>query len=111
MRTLLLLALPFMLTTLACDSGGTDPGNSAILDLTGDASAGETVFTSGTCSTASCHGADGISGTAPALSSTVPGLSDDGIINSVLDGKGSMPPQDLSDQEMADVLAWLNASF
>jgi cytochrome c551 len=115
MRRLFVSTLPVLLTLcLACDSdddgGGSD--NGAILDLTGDPAAGQTVFTSGMCSTSACHGADGNSGTtAPALSSVVSSRTDDQIIDSVLDGKGAMPAQDLTDQEMADVLAWLRDTF
>lgn len=102
-----------MTTTLACDSGGDEGGddNSAIKDLTGDPAAGQTVFTSGQCATAGCHGADGNSGSAPALRDVVGSRTDDQIIDAVLDGKGAMPPQDLTDQQMADVLAWMRANF
>lgn len=116
MRRLLILTLPLVLTSVACDSddgdgdGGGDD-NGAILDLTGDAAAGQTVFTSGMCSTAACHGTDGNSGQAPALNGVVSGRTDDQIIDSVLDGKGAMPPQDLTDQQMANVLAWLRQNF
>lgn len=114
MRRLLLLTLPLLLTPVACDSGDGDGGgddNGAILDLTGDAAAGETVFTAGMCATAACHGSDGVSGQAPALDGVVGSRTDEQIIDSVLDGKGAMPPQDLSDQQMADVLAWLRQEF
>ena len=63
------------------------------------------------CSSSGCHGSDGNSGSAPALRDTVSGLSDDQIIDAVLDGKEAMPPNDLEDQQMADVLAWLRQSF
>jgi len=101
-------------STLACDSGGDEGGgddNAAIKALDGDAARGQTVFSSNTCASSGCHGTDGNSGTAPALRDVVGGLSDDQIIDAVLDGKGSMPPNDLTDQEMADVLAWLRESF
>lgn len=117
MRRLLFLAIPaLLLPSLACDSGGDGDGgggddNSAILDLTGDPAAGESVFNSTGCASTACHGPDGNSGSAPALSSRVSSLSDDQIIDSVLDGKGGMPPQNLNDQQMADVLAWLNDTF
>lgn len=113
MRHLLLLVLPALLTpSLACDSGGGGGnGNADILALTGDPAAGEMVFNSKGCTSTACHGADGNSGSAPALSGRVSGLSDDQIIDSVLDGKGAMPPQDVTDQQMADVLAWLNDTF
>jgi mono/diheme cytochrome c family protein len=117
MRRLLVLALPLLLVpSLACDSGGgggEEGGgdNGDILALTGDPARGESVFTSTMCSVAACHGADGNSGSAPGLSTLVSSRSDDQLIDSVLDGKGGMPPQNLDDQQMADVLAWLRDSF
>lgn len=116
MRRLLILTLPALLT-VACDSGGDDDGggdrNSGILALSGDATAGETLFNDKGCSIDSCHGADGNSGTtAPALNGVVSTRSDSQLIDSVLDGTdGGMPAQNLTDQEMADVLAYLNANF
>jgi len=111
MRRLLVLTLPLLLTA-ACDSEE-DGRNAEILALDGNPAAGEMVFANNTCSTDACHGSDGNSGTgtAPALNTVVSGLSDDQIINAVLDGDGAMPPQDLEDQEMADVLAWLRTEF
>jgi cytochrome c551 len=115
MRRLLVLALPVLLTTtLACDSGGDDGDggdNSAVLALSGDAAAGQTVFSANACATAGCHGADGNSGSAPALRDVIDNRTDDQIIDAVLDGKGGMPPQDLTNQQMADVLAWLRDTF
>ena len=115
MRGLHFILTPFLLAPLACDSDSGDGGaggrNGDILALTGDAAAGETVFNSNACSSESCHGADGNSGSAPALMTVVSGLSDDAAIDSVLDGKGGMPPQALEDQQMADVLAWMRANF
>lgn len=112
-RLVLVLALPALLPSLACDSGGDDGGgdNGDILALMGDPARGEGIFAANMCSTAACHGADGSSGTAPDLRTVVPGLSDDQIIDAVLDGKAAMPPQSLDDQQMADVLAWLRDSF
>ncbi|MCX4247437.1 c-type cytochrome [Paraliomyxa miuraensis] len=114
MRRLLILTLPFVLTTVACEGDEGDGGddNGSILDLTGDSASGEALFASKGCAQASCHGTDGNSGaTAPALSGVVSSRSDDEIIDAVLDGKGTMPPNNLSDQEMADVLAWLRETF
>lgn len=114
MRRLLVLVLPLILgSSLACSSDGGDGGgdNGNILDLTGDAARGQSIFGSMMCSDAACHGADGNSGTAPRLSTLVPSRTDDQIIDSVLDGKAGMPPQDLDDQQMADVLAWLRETF
>lgn len=114
MRSLLILALPAALLLPACDSDDGDDGgsrNDDIKALTGDAAAGEAVFTQGTCGSMGCHGADGVSGTAPSLADVVAGHSDDELINAVLDGSGTMPPNDLEDQEMADVLAWMRQTF
>ena len=113
--TLLAFTLAF---TAACgdkdtgtDSGG-DSGASevdAILALTGDATAGATTF-SNTC--AACHGADGASGYAANLVEEIPSKDDAFIVNIIINGDGGgMPAQDLSDQEVADVLAYVRATF
>ena len=111
MRRLLILTLPVLLT-IACDSEEDGDRNAGITSLMGDAAAGETLFTSKGCAVDSCHGADGDSGaTAPRLSDVSSMRTDDQLIDSVLDGKGNMPAQDLGDQEMADVLAWIRDTF
>ncbi len=91
------------------DSGGEDRA-SAILAIEGDASAGATVFTSAGCSIESCHGADGLSGAAsPSLDMSVPNADDAQIVNTLLNGKGSMPSHaNLTDQQLADVLAYVS---
>ena len=116
--TLLAFTLAF---TAACgdkdtatDSGGGDSGDSnsevdAILALTGDATAGGTTFAN-TC--AACHGADGASGYAANLVEEIPSKDDAFIVNIIINGDGGgMPAQDLSDQEVADVLAYVRATF
>ena len=46
------------------------------------------------------------------LAELVPASDDAMIVNTFLNGKGSMPAQSaLSDQELADVLAYVNANF
>jgi mono/diheme cytochrome c family protein len=117
------LVLAGVFAVTGCDSGGGSSDGSGggsggadraatILGLTGDAAAGETVFMDNLCSSAACHGPDGTSGTAPALTEQVPAASDEQIVNSLLNGKGDMTPQSaLSDQELADVLAYVNANF
>jgi mono/diheme cytochrome c family protein len=120
MRLTLLLTLSAALFLPACDKeeddddgGGNtiDPARiDAILALPGDAGAGETVF--GRCAAAACHGADGNSGSTGApLRDEVPGLSDERLIEIVLGGYETMAPQNLSDQEMADVLVYLRDTF
>ena len=114
--TLLAFTLAF---TAACgdkdtatDSGGGDSGASevdAILALTGDATAGGTIF-GNVC--AACHGADGASGYAANLVEEIPSKDDAFIVDIIINGDGGgMPAQDLSDQEVADVLAYVRATF
>jgi cytochrome c551 len=81
---------------------------SDILALEGDATSGEALF-AGTCS--GCHGADGDSGTAPMLSERIPAASDEEIVGVMIEGSGNMPPVSVEDQEAADILAFLRASF
>ena len=119
MRLTLLLTLSAALFLPACneEAGDEEGGNTveparvdAILALPGDTAAGETVF--GRCAAAACHGADGNSGTTGApLRDEVPELSDERLIQIVLGGYETMAPQNLSDQEMADVLAYLRETF
>ena len=79
-----------------------------ILALTGDSGSGASVY-SGNC--AACHGADGEGGTGPAMSDAASG-SDEEIVETVLNGEGSMPSfSSLEDQEIADLLAYINATF
>lgn len=95
--------------------GGTGGGDRAatILGLEGDASAGATLFSSGACATPACHGPDGMSGMAsPTLDTSVPSASDMQLVNSLLNGKGSMPAQsNLTDQQLADILAYVTDTF
>ncbi len=96
-----------MLTLSACkDKGGTDSGSA----LVGDATAGATVYAN-VC--ASCHGAngEGTEGYAPSMTEEVPDLSDEEITDVVNNGYEAMPAQSLTEQEMADLLAYLNETF
>ena len=93
MRSSPLWALAAALLLPACD---TEPEegearNDTILALEGDVAAGESTFTMMACGTQTCHGADGVSGDAISLANRVPILSDEALINAVLDGSGSMP--------------------
>lgn len=93
----------------ACGEG-VDPARiDDILALDRDAAAGEDVYAS--CASSSCHGSNGDSGSGPRLSRRVPRGSDEDLIEIVLAGEGGMPPQDLDDQEMADLLAYLRQTF
>lgn len=118
MRFPVLLTLCTALLLPACDDEGGDEGGGnvdparidAITALSGDAAAGETVYAR--CSASTCHGSDGDSGTGGSrLSAEVPAQSDEGLIEVVLGGYETMPAQNLSDQEMADLLAYLRSTF
>ena len=73
-----------------------------------DGSDGATVFAN---SCAACHGADGDSGYAPALSDEVPGKSDSDLEDIIQNGDGSMPAQNLSAADLAAVMSYLRATF
>jgi mono/diheme cytochrome c family protein len=105
MRLSLLVILPF-LGLAACATETEEAEGSevdAILALTGDTAAGETVFTS---NCAGCHGADGTGGSGP----NIVGESAEDIAEAVLYGEGDMPAfgDTLEDQDIADVIAFLN---
>lgn len=125
LRPLRFIALVSCLSAFACDSGddgdGDDDGGGSdnartdgVLALSGDATAGMTTFTQ-VCGTSSCHGADGNTPGTPdteRLSEAVPTLGDRAIVNVILNGKEAMPPQtQLDDQQIADVLAYVQATF
>ena len=105
------------MTTGETGSTTTDPTPSTgvervqtILGLVGDAVEGQDTFAR-IC--ASCHGLAGegsLSG--PALTERVPLLTDEGIVTTILEGKGNMDAYDVfTNQEIADVLAHVTASF
>lgn len=78
----------------------------AILDLTGDAAAGEVTYTQ-QCS--ACHAADGTGGTGPSLVAAYGEGEDLEMIDVILTGDDGMPgfESTLSDQEIADVWAYV----
>lgn len=111
MKQLAWAALAAM-TLAACggpvDKTGRVPG---ILALTGDVSAGQTVFAN-TC--AGCHGPEGKGGSAKAIASAIPGHTPETLATIALNGTGFiMGPagKDLSDQQVADLVAWLKATL
>ena len=119
MRLTLLLTLSAALFLPACneeedddEGGNVDSARvDAILGLSGDATAGQTVFAR--CSVSSCHGTGGdmpISGT-PTLTDEVPEQSDEQLIQVVIGGYEAMPAQPMEDQQMADLLAYLRDTF
>ena len=80
--------------------------------LDGDPSAGSKIFQK-TCGTAICHGPDGSGGSTNAedLSVVVPKLTDAQIVDRMTNGYLVMPPQQLEDQQMADVLSYLRQQW
>ena len=99
-----------LLALAGCDKGSDSAGG----DLVGDPVAGETVFQN-TCAEAKCHGPDG-SGSDPKsdaadLAKVVPTKSDAEIETIIQNGFALMAPVDLSDQETADVIAYLRQEF
>lgn len=115
-----LAAVPMVAAPLlasGCSDSETTTGEgdrvSTILGLMGDTTAGATGF-SGSCGLGStCHNADGTSsGTAADLTETTAMLTDEVIVGTILNGEGSMPPQNtLDDQKIADILAYMRAEW
>ena len=117
-----------LLLLIACSASGSDSSPSTggggddsdththtkppALLLTGDPAAGSKIFQE-TCGTAICHGPDGSGGSTNAkdLSKVVPKLTDATIVNVMTDGYLVMPPQQLEDQQMADVLSYLRQQW
>jgi len=96
-------------------SGGGVDRVPIILGLDGDATSGAAVF-GGTCALMSCHGPTGDNGIAPSLTERVPPLTPEQIVTTILEGKTgtgmAMPSQaHLTDQAIADVLAYVLATF
>jgi mono/diheme cytochrome c family protein len=100
-----------LVACVACDDGSaaSDEVN-AVLDLTGDATAGADVF-AGSCGASTCHAADGSGGDGVDLREHVPEHSDEQLVELMIHGEGEMPATGLSAQETADVLAYLRETF
>ena len=93
---------------VACGGTGSGSGLGA-LDLEGDAVRGGALFAS-RC--AVCHGDDGRGGSQGVnIADHVPYHSDEELVELLAEGGGRMPAPGLSDQEIADVLAYLRATF
>ena len=100
MRLVFLVAV-IGLSACGGDSAATDERLTTILDLTGDEANGADVYSS---NCAVCHGASGEGISGPSMSS-VQGLSDEQIVDTILNGIDSMPAFDnLPDQDIADLL-------
>lgn len=99
-----------LLALAACDKG-----SDSASDLVGDPVAGAAVFKS-TCAEAKCHGPDG-SGSDPKsdaadLADEVPEKTDAELESIITEGFALMPAQSaLSDQDVADVIAYLRQEF
>ena len=93
---------------LAC-GGPEDVSGLGALELDGDATRGEALFA---FHCASCHGADGSGGSQGVdLREEVPHHSDRELVRIMANGTGIMSAPGLTDQEIADVLAYLRETF
>jgi len=80
-----------------------------VLALEGSAQRGEARFQ---MECARCHGASGGgAGGTPALAGRVHELPDAEVVDAMLNGRGAMMRLRLTDQQAADVLAYLRATF
>lgn len=84
-------------------------------DVVGDSATGSELY-SATC--AGCHGADGVGGLdvggtpSANLTERVPALDDEALTNAISAGVGTaMPSQYTDTQDIADVIAYLRATF
>lgn len=97
------LSLPLLVA--AC-GGATTEDLAAITSLTGTAESGKTLYVR-ECAT--CHGADGKSGTERRNITDEAKSNPDGAVRVMLDGEDDMPGYlgTLSSQDLADILAYL----
>jgi mono/diheme cytochrome c family protein len=96
-----LAALLFAAVALVACGTETEDGS----ELVGDVTAGEVVWTANAC--VNCHGADGKSGSAGKdIVSTATNEASE-FSNVVLNGDGGMPSFDLTDQQVADLTAYV----
>jgi hypothetical protein len=114
MKKIAFLAMAGTALFFAC-GGDDETGSTAatcdvttITSLTGNSMLGASTFDS-LCGTSPCHGPGGDGGASNAgrLTQLVPTLSTAQIAATVKCGKGAMPPQSLSEQEIADVVAYV----
>ena len=109
MRPLKTLFLMTALAATGCakdesssDSGG--GGGDGGQDCSAD---GAVVF----LSCAGCHGPDGVSGSAPDLAAGVPSLSDDALMDILMNGVGSMAAPNLNECEEDALFTYLRDTF
>lgn len=104
------IAAAATLALMACGGSGSEDDGRGALSLTGDAQRGAQIFAT-VC--APCHGADG-SGTSRGedLTEHVGHHTDEELAAVLAAGGGRMPdPGLMDDQAIADVLAYLRATF
>ena len=104
----ILIAATLLAFTPAC-SEEENPDTETILTLTGNADDGQSIYDA---KCASCHQADGTGNASldyPSLVEHVPHEEQSEMVTLILDGEGNMPSfrSQLSDQEVADVLAYI----
>jgi mono/diheme cytochrome c family protein len=60
-----------------------------------------------------CHDGEGRGATGPDLAERVPKLSDEGIVKTIMEGKGLMPSfkDKVTPEEASQIAAWLHAKF
>jgi len=123
-KTLFVLAVASLLVGTAACGGGGDGGSGgggtggrvdtiAGMVASADATSGASTYNS-LCGSSSCHGPNGNDGAANAgdLPTSIPMHDDTYVIDIIINGKGNMPAQSqLSDQEVADVVAYCNETF
>lgn len=85
----------------------TDGGDTDEVVEGGDAARGADVYAD-TC--ALCHGASGEGGLGPAMADQM-GKTDEELHDIIQNGKGDMAPVEISEQETADVIAYLRETF
>jgi mono/diheme cytochrome c family protein len=93
-----------------CDAAQLDRVD-MVIALTPDDAAGAGTFAN-YCGSSACHGTNGDSGPAPNLSREVGERDDTELLCLILNGSGGMPAQEgLTDQQLADLLAYARATF
>lgn len=105
MNRFLMILMTAALAATGCNGKGDDTSG-----VTGDATAGATVYAN-TC--AACHNDDGSGqeGYSPSLVDEIPDQTDDELTSIIQDGYGDMPAQNLSEQDLADVIAYCREQF
>lgn len=101
-----LLTAALIVPALVLGACGADPATSSIASLSADVTAGKTLYAT---NCASCHGSDAASGSANKNVANEVQSNASAAIGTILSGDGQMPSfaSTLSDQEIADVVAYI----